>query len=176
MVSGPADRLMQRRTLVNAYGFDRVLRAPGSWLVLAPCVSILAVGVLAAPQPPQFGRNFVGYWQGVDVLDGSTVHVSLSDIEGDGVLELRQQESFYTICFNQGPGFSQGRGFISGSGRATTRQVLTLDTRLTCVSDDNAPMPLLDERIEYTLRSGGQFLQLPEFDDNPRVLLHRTSS
>jgi hypothetical protein len=144
--------------------------------VLALCVSVLAGGVLAAPESPQFGRNFVGYWQGVDVLDGSTVHVSLSDIEGDGVLELRQQESFYTICFNQGPGFSQGRGFIRGSGRATTRRVLTLETQLICVSDDNGATPLLDEHVEYTLSSDGQILQLPKFGDNPRVLLHRTSS
>ena len=161
---------------MNAYGFDRVLRASGFWLVLALCVSVLAGGVLAAPEPPPFGRNFVGYWQGVDVLDGSTVHVSLSDIEGDGVLELRQQESFYTICFNQGPGFSQGRGFIRGSGRATARRVLTLETQLICVSDDNVATPLLDEHVEYTLSSGGQILQLPTFGNNPRVLLHRTSS
>jgi hypothetical protein len=167
---------MHWRILVNAYRFDRVVRAPGFWLVLVLCVTVLAVGVLAAPQSSPFGRNFVGYWQGVDVLDGSTVHVSLSDIDADGVLELRQQEGFYTICFNQGPGFSQGRGFIRGSGRATARQVLALDTQLFCVSDDNVAMPLLDERVEYTLSSDGQILQLPQFDDNPRVLLHRTSS
>ena len=160
---------------MNAYGFERVLRAPGFWLVLVLCISVLAHGVLAAPEP-QFGRNFVGYWQGVDVLDGSTVHVSLSDIEGDGVLELRQQESFYTICFNQGPGFSQGRGFIKGSGRATTKRVLTLETQLNCVSDDNVATPLLDEQVEYTLSPDGQILLLPKFGDNPRVLLHRTSS
>ena len=33
---------------MSAYGFDRVLRAPGFWLVLALCVSVLAGGVLAA--------------------------------------------------------------------------------------------------------------------------------
>ena len=161
---------------MKEYGFDRVLRAPGFWLVLALCVSVFAVGALASPEPPPFARNFVGYWQGVDVLDGSTVHVSLSDVEGDGVLELRQQEGFYTICFNQGPGFSQGRGFIKGSGRATARRVLTLETNLVCVSDDNAATPLLDEQVEYTLSSDGQTLLLPKFGDNPRVLLHRTSS
>ncbi len=161
---------------MNACGFDRVLRAPGFWLVLALCVSVLAGGVLAAPEPPPFGRNFVGYWQGVDVLDGSTVHVSLSDVDGDGVLDLRQQEGFYTICFNLGAGFSQGRGFIKGSGRATTRRVLALQTQLTCVSDDNVTTPLVDDHVEYTLSSDGQILLLPKFGDNPRVLLHRTSS
>jgi hypothetical protein len=144
--------------------------------VLALCVSVLAGGVLAAPEQPQFGRNFVGYWQGVDVLDGSTVHVSLSDIEGDGVLELRQQESFYSICFGQGPAFSQGRGFIAGSGRATSRRVLTLETQLICVSDNNDAAQPLVEQVEYTLSSDGQILLLPQFDNNPRVLLHRTSS
>jgi hypothetical protein len=91
-------------------------------LVLVFGVSVLAGNVFAGPTPPPWIKEFLGFWQGVDVLDGSTVHVSLSDVEGDGVIELRQQEGFYTVCFERGPGFSQGRGFITGSGQVTARE------------------------------------------------------
>ena len=158
---------------MQATGFKRGLRATGLWLVLALGVSVLAGGVFAGPTPPPWAKEFLGFWQGVDALDGSTVHVSLSDIEGDGVIELRQQEGFYTICFNEGAGYSQGRGFITGSGRVTARGVLDLETKLFCVSDQNIVTQLIAESVQYTLR--GQILLLPQFGDNPRVLLHRTS-
>jgi hypothetical protein len=164
---------------MKATGFDRGLRSPGLWLVLAIGVSVLtaaaAAAAFASPKPP-WERDFVGLWEGVDALDGSTVQVSLSDIEGDGVLELRQREGFYTVCFKEGPGFSQGRGFITGSGIVTTKGVLDLETSLFCVDDDNVVKLLVKEDVQYTLRSEGQVLQLPQFDDNPRVVLHRTSS
>ena len=57
--------------------------------MLALCVSVLAGGVLAAPEPPPFGRNFVGYWQGVDVLDGSTVQVTAR--EGKLAIEPKER-------------------------------------------------------------------------------------
>jgi hypothetical protein len=88
---------------MKATGFDRGLRSPGLWLVLALGVSVLTAAAFASPKPP-WERDFVGLWEGVDALDGSTVQVSLSDIEGDGVLELRQREGFYTVCFKEAPG------------------------------------------------------------------------
>jgi hypothetical protein len=120
-------------------------------------------------------RAFLGFWEGVDPLDGSTVQVSISDIEGDGILELVNAESFWTVCFELGNNYSLGRGLITGQGSVVGNGVLEVETTLTCIDDDNNPAPPSVGTFEWTLESNGKILVLPEIDQSPGILLHRTS-
>jgi hypothetical protein len=122
-----------------------------------------------------WARAFLGFWEGVDPLDGSTAQVSISDIGGDGVLEIVIGESFWTLCFELGDNFSLGRGLSSGQGTVVSNGVLEVEERLTCISDDNnlePPLPLFTS--QYTLESQGRILVVPQ-GDNPDILLHRTA-
>jgi hypothetical protein len=120
-------------------------------------------------------RAFLGFWEGVDPLDGSTVQVSISDIEGDGILELVNAESFWTVCFELGNNYSLGRGLVTGQGSVVGNGVLEVETTLTCIDDDNNPAPPSVGTFEWTLESNGKILVLPEIDQSPGILLHRTS-
>jgi hypothetical protein len=151
---------------------------------LAVCLvvagSLLSVGVAMAGPDSRHGSrdasDFLGLWQGVDPLDGSPVRLSLSDVNGDGTLELTQQDDFFTTCFNLDPAtYSRGRGVVRGAATPARRRVLETKVQLTCLSDSNVPQPLPeDDTLLYTLQSGGRVLLL-EFTDAPAVVLHRVA-
>lgn len=119
--------------------------------------------------------GFVGFWQGIDPLDGSSAQVSISDIEGDGILEFVNGESFWTVCFDLGDNYSLGRGLATGQGRVVSKGVLEVVSSLTCFDDDNHPTPLGEATIQWTLASHGRILVQPGFDESPDILLHRTA-
>src|SRR5262245_38316171 len=114
----------------------------GVCLVVALCVSIVPEVVFAG-QGNGNGKagkieDFMGLWQGVDPLDGSTVRVSLTDVDDDGILELSQAESFYSFCHSMGPEFSLGRGVDVGIATVGSRKdVLEVEFRLICIEDNN---------------------------------------
>lgn len=118
-------------------------------------------------------RAFLGFWEGVDPLDGSTAQVSISDIDGDGIVEIVNGESFWTICFQRGANYSLGRGLVVGQGRVVSKRVLEVETRLTCIDDDNHPAPPSEGTFQWTLESRGRILLLPEIDQSPAIPLHR---
>jgi hypothetical protein len=120
-------------------------------------------------------QTFLGFWEGVDPLDGSTAQVSISDIEGDGILELVNGESFWTVCFQLGDNYSLGRGLVTGQGRVVSKGVLEVETSLTCIDDDNNPATQGEGTFQWTLESNGRILVLPEIGQSPAVLLHRTA-
>ena len=141
-------------------------------LVIAFAIAALPVTATAFDDD---ARAFLGFWEGVDPLDGSTAQLSISDIGGDGVLEIVVGESFWTLCFELGDNFSLGRGLSSGQGTVVSNGVLEVEERLTCISDDNnlePPLPLFTS--QYTLESQGRILIVPQ-GDNPDILLHRTA-
>lgn len=143
-------------------------------LVIAFAIAALPVTATALDDDDD-ARAFLGFWEGVDPLDGSTAQLSISDIEGDGVLEIVFGESFWTLCFELGDNFSLGRGLSSGQGTVVSNGVLEVEERLTCISDDNnlePPLPLFTS--QYTLESQGRILVVPQGDD-PDILLHRTA-
>src|SRR5262245_51450944 len=118
--------------------------------------------------------NFLGLWQGVDALDGSPVRLSLSDVEGDGVIEHTMQEDFFSVCFALGPGYSKGRGVINGTATVVSKNVLETTTELICISDANVPFSVGPPAVQqYTLRSHGRVLVLPAFGSSPGIILHR---
>jgi hypothetical protein len=150
----------------------------GYWrgaLALAIAVAMAALPLTAtALDDDDDARAFLGFWEGVDPRDGSTVQVSISDIEGDGVLEFVLAESFFTLCFELGDNFSLGRGLISGQGMVVGKGVLEVEESLTCISDhNNLETPRLFTS-QYTLESQGRILVVPQ-SDAPNILLHRTA-
>lgn len=150
---------------------------PAVWLVVAGCLLSVGAGVAGAgpgPGPKDVG-DFLGLWQGVDPLDGSPVRLSLSDIDGDGVLELTMQEDFFTTCFNLGPAYSRGRGVITGTATVASKGVLDAKTELICIDDSNVPNSLGVASVQYTLRSHNRVLVLPSFGNSPAIVLHRVA-
>jgi hypothetical protein len=150
----------------------------GYWrgaLALAITVAMAALPLTAtALDDDDDARAFLGFWEGVDPRDGSTVQVSISDIEGDGVLEVVLGESFFTLCFQLGDNFSLGRGLITGQGMVVSKGVLEVEESLTCISDhNNLGTPRLFTS-QYTLESQGRILVVPQ-SNAPNILLHRTA-
>jgi hypothetical protein len=157
--------------------FKHAFRSPVFWLVIAGCLLSVSV-VVAGPGPGPKGKDaehFLGFWEGIDPLDGSPVRVSLSDIEGDGIVELTLQEDFWSVCFDLGPGYSRGRGIVRGTATVASKTVLDVQTELICFSDGNVPNSLGVASVQYTLRSHDRVLVLPSFGDSPAIVLHRIS-
>jgi hypothetical protein len=150
----------------------------GYWrgaLALAITVAMAALPLTAtALDDDDDARAFLGFWEGVDPRDGSTVQVSISDIEGDGVLEVVLGESFFTLCFQLGDNFSLGRGLITGQGMVVSKGVLEVEESLTCISDHNNLEPPRLFTSQYTLESQGRILVVPQ-SNAPNILLHRTA-
>ena len=145
-------------------------------LVPAVIVVLLAVASLFGP-PPKGGKTkfFVGLWEGVDILDGSTVQFSISDLDRDGVLELRYREGHFSICFD-GVDNTQGRGIYSASAVVNGAGELEIDGALVCINDDDtaeAPVNTLftghaDHKDDILAVVGDGFTD--------PLILHRTSS
>jgi hypothetical protein len=157
--------------------FERRLWKPIFWLVVAGLLLSVSV-VVAGPGPhgPKDAEDFVGLWQGIDPLDGSPVRLSLSDVEGDGVIEHTMHEDFFSVCFALGPGYPKGRGVITGTATVASKTILEAKTVLTCISDTNVPFPTGPASVQqYTLRSHGLILVLPEFGSSPGIVLHRVA-
>ena len=162
---------------MSMFRFVRRPKGPAFWLVVAGCLLSVSV-VVAGPGPhsPKDAENFLGLWQGVDPLDGSPVRLSLSDVEGDGVIEHTMQEDFFSVCFALGPGYSKGRGVSTGTATVVSKTVLDAKTELICISDANVPFSLGPASVQqYTLRSHGRVLVLPEFGSSPGIVLHRVA-
>jgi hypothetical protein len=136
----------------------------------------LTATAFAADDGVRHRQAFLGFWESVDPLDGSTVQVSISDIEGDGILELVNGESFWTVCFQLGDNYSLGRGLVTGQGRVVSKGVLEVESSLTCIDDDNNLATPSLGTFQYTLESNGRILVVPQGDtDEPSILLHRTA-
>jgi hypothetical protein len=163
---------------MKRFRFERGLRSPVLWLVVAGC--LVTAGLV--PASPGYGRgpqqdatSFLGLWMGVDPLDGSPVRLSLSDVDGDGVLAHTLQEDFYTACFNLGPLYSRGRGVVNGTAIVASNGVLDVTSELVCLSDANVPQSLGVGTQQYTLGSGGRVLVLPAFGASPAIVLHHAA-
>ena len=152
----------------------------GFWFAVVLCVSIVP-GVVFAVEGKDNGkagkvRDFIGLWEGVDRLDGSTVRVSLSDVDEDGILDLAQSESFYSFCSSMGPEFSLGRGVEVGTAAVgSSKDVLEVNLRLICIEDDNTPHEQSPLTVEYQLTSRGRNLVIPPFPTSLPIVLHRVA-
>jgi hypothetical protein len=155
-----------------------VLRLRCTATVFAGVVAMAALSAQAA-EPNSRVRSdrqaFLGLWEGIDPLDGSTVHFSITDIERDGDLEMVLTESFFTFCARLGKDYSQGQGIITGQGRVVN-SVLRANTRFTCIKDEGVPGKPEVGPFDYPLKDGGRILVVPGVDaETPDVLLHRVA-
>jgi hypothetical protein len=142
--------------------------------MLASAVTLGTVATSdAAVFEPSFRhlQAFLGFWEGVDPLDGSIVQSSISDVENDGVIEIYQREGFFTICYN-GTTNTKGHGIFIGTGSLVSKRVMEVDLERICVNDDGTSEDPVPFTRNYVLKSRGKVLKL-EFTHE--VLLHRTS-
>jgi hypothetical protein len=137
----------------------------------------VALAVAAVSGAAAFDRSFwhrqafLGFWEGVDPLDGSVVQSSISDVENDGVIEIYQREGFFTSCYN-GTTNTLGRGLFIGTGTVVSKGVLETVLDRICVDDDGTQVPQDPIERRYLLESKGKVLRL-EFTHE--LLLHRIS-
>lgn len=117
-------------------------------------------------------QPFLGFWEGVDPLDGSVVQSSITDIDKDGVIEVYQREGFFSVCYN-GTTNTKGGGLFEGTGTVTKRRVMVVDLQRICVNDDGSTEPPVPLTRKYLLRSKGEVLHLKFTHE---ILLHKTSN
>jgi hypothetical protein len=145
----------------------------GFYVLAVTLASAMVLGTATISDAVAFnasGEKFIGLWEGIDPDDGSTVQVSISDINNDGVLEIVAREGFFTVCRNLGTNYSLGRGTITGTGTVMSKSELWVDRTRICINDDNTPIdPPFDSSVKYTLESKGKVLNIGF------TVLHRTS-
>lgn len=111
-------------------------------------------------------RFFIGFWEGVDPLDGSSVQVSISDNDRDGVFDIIWRESFFTLCDGE-------RGIVTGTGTVEDG-ILRANLVRTCVTTDEtgefevAFEPEKEDEILVTISITNP--------DIPSIILHQVSS
>jgi hypothetical protein len=154
----------------------------GALVIAAQPILATESGSQGLPDP----QAFLGIWEGIDPLDGSTVRMVITDVGGGPALELSQTESFFTNCVGLGPNYSQGHGFIGGHGRPafkrvrvgdtnTVRKVLAVETRFVCIDNKGQPRAPLTGKFDYPLVQGGRVLVIPGVPAGaPDILLYRT--
>ena len=137
---------------------------------LLGCIGLLVL--LSAPTVSAGGngrtRWFTGLWQGVDPVDGSTVVVSLSDLDRDGVLEIAGHESFFFAC--NGDGLQTGTATVTKGG--------TLDARLS-LKCRPGPLQFLNTPATFEPYEQDDILVLKVPAEDPAtvpIVLHRTSA
>ena len=102
------------------------------------------------------------------------MRLSLSDVNDDGVIEVTQSESFYSVCHSMGANFTLGHGVEVGTATvAQKRDALKIDIQLICIDDDNGKHELDPFSVEYQLRSRGKVLVVPAFATSLPIVLHR---
>lgn len=72
-------------------------------------------------------RFFIGLWEGVDPLDGSSVQISISDIDRNGVIDVIWYETFFGLCDSE-------RGVVTGAGTVGDDGILRTNEELTCLT------------------------------------------
>jgi hypothetical protein len=119
--------------------------------------------------------KIVGLCEGVDVLDGSTVRISIGDMDGDQVLDFRWHESFFTGCFAQDN--QRGRGVVAGTvHRKSSKEFELVATAFVCFDDDNNAVERGQITVEIRYSRKNDILIRIGTDEFPGFILHRTSS
>ncbi len=121
------------------------------------------------------GGKLVGLWEGVDALDGSTVWISIGDIDGDKVLDFRWRESFFSGCFTQDN--QRGRGVVVGTvNQKNSKEFELAATTFVCFDDDNNELDRGQITVEVRYSRKNDLLIRIGTDEFPGFILHRTSS
>jgi len=119
--------------------------------------------------------NLVGLWEGVDTLDGSTIRVSIGDMERDKRLEFRWHESFFTGCFDEN--IPQGRGVISGTvHRLNSDEIELVATSFVCFDNDNNEVELDTFSVDLKYSPNEDILTRTSAEGFPGFILYPVSS
>ena len=142
---------------------------PVAILLLLAMVAPLSASAEAAGND---GRGFIGFWEGIDAIDGSSVQISISDLNHDGELDVRYRESEFFTCLSDDN--TLGRGIFNGQAVVTGPGEIAIAGNLVCINDDNTDGPARQLDLAAQLdRSTDTLVVGPDFD--LPLILHRTS-
>ena len=111
--------------------------------------------------------NFVGLWEGVDPNDGSRRTVSISDNDRDGVYDLQQYDTFWSLC-------GDDSGVVSGSATLGSDGILHFQGSLTCRSNG---VTIPSFAVDYDLvQFSNTLVEIPLGIPLAPATLHQTSS
>ncbi|HSC26890.1 MAG TPA: hypothetical protein VLD67_06425 [Vicinamibacterales bacterium] len=110
-------------------------------------------------------RHFLGLWEGVDVNDGSRRTVSITDRNGDGILEVASHDSYWTLCDGD-------RGIELATGSVRRDGVLETDGLVTCF--ENAQEVPVRQTYEFS-RQADTLFATPHGTPLTPIHLHRVS-
>ena len=114
------------------------------------------------------GKRFLGLWEGIDPLDGSSQQILISG-GADGAFSLRWRESYWTIC--------DGRpAILNGVGEQDTRRrnTLVFQMEITCFDpeviaiEDTITFRFVGQNMMLA-SAPGAFTDLPFFRVSGRV-------
>ncbi len=140
-------------------------------LIVGLTVMAAATPTLAVSPNAAKGQFFIGFWEGVDPLDGSTVQMSITDDDQDGVFDFIYREGFFTSCFTAQN--TKGRGVVIGTGILVEKGVMEVVADQTCFDDGNQAE--LEFEVFNIIRAAlkGDNLTILQ-DPFPSIILHRT--
>lgn len=97
---------------------------------------LLSVTLLASIASADGGAKnnfYIGLWEGVDPNDGSRRTISITDNDRDGIYDLVQYDTFWTLCGDD-QAVAEGTGTVGSDG------VLHWSGTLTCFSTGADPL------------------------------------
>ena len=97
-------------------------------------MGLLAWAFAAAAGNGGSGKRFLGLWQGIDPLDGSSQTVEISP-GADGGFGLLWAESYWTVCDGR-------RAVLEGTGETASgdRNTLVFQMAVTCFDPESVPV------------------------------------
>lgn len=145
-------------------------------------LSTVFMGLLATAADEPAARDLyryraplVGLWEGIDALDGSTIAISIGDLDGDGVLNFWWYESFFTGCFT--PENQRGRAVLNGTVQWKSASVVTLvSSEYFCLDDLNNRSDRSPIALEFSYAWRNDLLVRDGNEAFPGFILHRTSA
>src|SRR5262245_8917474 len=115
---------------------------------------------------PQNGRQFVGYWMGVDPLDGGDVRRGIT-ANDDGTFSMIGHDSFLTLCGGTDRGIIRVDDFtVVGAALVSDNHILTCTNNNETITLKNRT-ELIDKNIIRETVTGPNF-----FDE---TIYHRVS-
>ena len=111
-------------------------------------------------------RNFVGLWQAIDSLDGSTQLLSIT-CSSKQDCDVRLNDTAFTDACPDQIGFARGEGSIQG-------RELTVVLTLTCTTPDGPAAPLM-QLNKFVLESNGTLTNINDDPGPVANVFHRIS-
>lgn len=107
------------------------------------------VSVQSVEADPIKGKDFLGLWEGIDDSDGSSVTVSVTDQDDDGVFRILWHESQWSFCDGSPDGLIDVSGPIEDTSIVAEGMLTCFETGDTvcfgitgCSQDDLPPFSL----------------------------------